>query len=92
MDNVLRPDHLEADPNSSTAATEWLHWKRTLENFPSVLLEEGLDKFTVLTNFVSPTVFQYIEDSENYTAAIATLEALFVKPSNKIYARQDVKR
>ncbi|CAB4039423.1 Hypothetical predicted protein, partial [Paramuricea clavata] len=87
MDKVLRPERLETDPNSSTAATEWQHWKRTFENFLSVLPRERLDKFGVLTNFVSPTVFQYIEDSEDYTAAIAILEALFVKPTNEIYAR-----
>ena len=75
MDKVLRPDHFEADSNSSTAATEWHHWKRTFENFLLVLPEGGLDKFGVLTNFVSPTVFQYIEES------------VFVKPSNEIYAR-----
>ncbi len=69
MDKVLRPDRFEAVPNSGTAATEWHHWKRTFENFLSVLPEGGLDKFRVLTNFVSPTVFQYIEESENYTAA-----------------------
>ena len=87
MDKVLRPDRFEADPISGTPATEWHHWKQTFENFLSVLPEEGLDKFRVLTNFVSPTVFQYIKESENYTAAITTLEALFVKPSNEIYAR-----
>jgi hypothetical protein len=87
MDKVLRPECLETDPNSNTAATEWQHWKRTFENFLSVLPRERLDKFGVLTNFVSPTVFQYIEESEDYTAAIAILEALFVKPCNKIYAR-----
>ena len=84
---ILRPECLETDPNSSTAATEWQHWKRTFENFLSVLPRERLDKFGVLTNFVSPTVFQYIEESDDYTAAIAILEALFVKPSNEIYAR-----
>ena len=87
MDKVLRLERLETDPNSSTAATEWQHWKRTFENFLSVLPGERLDKYGVLMNFVSPTVFQYIKESEDYTAAIAILEALFVKPSNKIYAR-----
>ena len=52
-----------------------------------MLPRDGLDKFGVLTKFVSPAVFQYIEDSEDYAAAIAILEALFVKPTNEIYAR-----
>ena len=84
---MLRPERLDTDPNSSTAAKEWLHWKRTFENFLIVLPQERLDKFGVLTNFVSPMVFQYSEDCDDYTTAIAALEALFVKPKNEIYAR-----
>ena len=87
MDKVLRPERLETDPNSSTAANEWIHWRRTFENFLAVLPEEGLDKFRVLTNFVSPLVYQYIEESGNYDTAIETLETIFVKPKNEIYAR-----
>lgn len=33
MDNVLRPERLQVDTNSNTAAKEWLHWKRIFENF-----------------------------------------------------------
>ena len=88
MDKVLRPERLETDPNSSTAANEWFHWRRTFENFLIVLPEEGLDKIVrVLTNFVSPLVYQYIEESGNYDTAIETLETISVKPKNEIYAR-----
>ena len=92
MDKVLRPERLETDPNSSTAANEWIHWRRTIENFLTVLPEEGLDKFRVLTNFVSPLVYQYIEESGNYDTAIETLETIFVKPKNEIYARHALTR
>ena len=40
-----------------------------------------------MVNFVSPTVFHYIEAVEDYEVAFAMLEALFVKPTNEIYAR-----
>ncbi|XP_048582652.1 uncharacterized protein LOC125561897 [Nematostella vectensis] len=87
MDKVLRPERLETDPNSSTAQKEWLHWKRTFENFVQVLPQTGLDKLTVLTNFVSPTLFQHIEDCTEYDAAIEALQALYVRPRNEIFAR-----
>ena len=56
MDRILRPERLETDPNSGTAAKEWLHWKRTFDNFLAVLPQEDLDKLAVLSNFLSPQV------------------------------------
>ena len=57
MDKVLRPERFSADPSTSGASKSWIHWRRTFENFLAVLTEEGLDKFGVLTNFISPAVF-----------------------------------
>ena len=37
MDKVLRPERLETDPNRGEASKEWLHWKRTFDNFLAVL-------------------------------------------------------
>ena len=87
MERVLRPERLETDPNSGTAAKEWLHWKRTFENFMAVLHREGLDKLAVLSNFVSPSIFQHIEDCTDYETSIETLQALFIKPKNEVFAR-----
>ena len=87
MDKILRPERLDADPNSSGATKEWLHWKRTFQNFLTVFNRDGLDKLGVLTNYLSPRVYQYIEDCENYEIAMETLGALYVKPTNEVYAR-----
>ena len=87
MDKVLRPERLDTDPNSGTAAKEWLHWRRTFENFMAVLPQEGLDKLAVLSNFVSPSIFQHIEDCTDYETSIETLQTLFIKPKNEIFAR-----
>ena len=87
MNKVLRPERLETDPNSSEASKEWLHWKRTFENFLTVLPQENLNKLTVLANYVSPVIFQHIEECSDYTAANEILQALFVKPRNEIFAR-----
>ena len=86
MDKILRPERLDANPNSSGASKEWLHWKRTFQNFLSVLNRDA-DKFGVLTNYLSPRVYQYVEDCATYEAAIETLQALYVKPTNEVYAR-----
>ena len=80
MNKVLRPERLEMDPNSGQASKEWLHWKRTFDNFSAVLPLRDLDKLSVLANYVSPSISQYIEDCTNYEAAVGILQALFVKP------------
>ena len=70
---MLRPERLDTDPNSGTAAKEWLHWRHTFENF---MPQEGLDKLAVLSNFVSPSIFQHIEDCTDYETSIETLQTL----------------
>ena len=64
MDKFLKPARLDSDPSSSTAEKDWLHWIRTFENFVSALPAEGLNKLQVLTNYVSPQIFEYIEQCE----------------------------
>ncbi len=87
MDKILRPERFDADPSASGATKSWIHWKRTFENFLAVLLDENIDKFRVLTNFVSPTVFEFIEECTTYEAALETLDNIYVKLTNEIYAR-----
>lgn len=87
MDRLLRPAKLDTDPSSSTVGKDWLHWIRTFENFVSVLPTEGLNKLQVLTNYVSPRIFEYIERCERYEDAIATLKALYIKPTNEVFSR-----
>lgn len=87
MDKALRPDRLDKDPNEPDAAREWLHWRRTFENYIHSFSADNIDTLKILTNFVSPKVFQYIEECVDLTSAFSTLESLFIKPTNEIYAR-----
>ena len=87
MDKVLRSERLETDPNSGEASKEWLHWKRTFDNFLAVLPQTNLDKLSVLANFVSPSIFQDIEECTQYGAGVGILQALLLKPRNEIFAR-----
>ena len=86
MERLLKPDRLNTDLNASSASREWLHWLRTFENFLTVLPQEGLDKLSVLTNYVSPKIFGYIEECTEYDRAIVVLNELFVKPKNEVFA------
>ena len=87
MDKFLKPTRLDTDPNSSTAEKDWLHWIRTFENFVASLPTEGLNKLKVLTNYVSPQIFEYIEQCDAYEEALAVLRALYIKPTNEVFAR-----
>ena len=87
MDPYLRPEKLDTDRSSSTANKEWLHWFRTFENFVGVLPGDGLGKLKVLTNYVSPRIFEYVEQCETYESAVATLKALYIKPTYDVFTR-----
>ena len=87
MEKVLRPERLDADPSSAEAAQEWTHWKATFTNFLATLPEENLNKRSVLINFVSPKIFSFIAETENYDRAMTILESQFIKPRNEVNAR-----
>ena len=90
MERLLRPERLDADPSSSSAGKDWLHWIRTFENFLTVLPRDELNKLQVLTNYISPPIFEYIEHCRTYDEAIGILKALYVKPTNEVFARHQL--
>lgn len=90
MERLLRPGRLDTDPNSSTAAKEWIHWFKTFENFLAVIPSEDptqLNKLGILTNYVTPMVFEVISDCTTYERAVELLKNLYIKPKNEIFAR-----
>lgn len=87
MDRLLRPNRLDLDPNSPTASKEWKHWRRTFTNFIEECGEDAPDKFRTLVNCVSHNVFDYIEECTDYESAIDTLQKLYVKTPNEVFAR-----
>ena len=44
-------------------------------------------KLQMLTNFVSPTIYEFIADATVFDNAMSTLESLYVTPKNKVFAR-----
>ena len=75
MDRALRPERLETDPNQPEASKDWQHWRRTFENFLDTVTPDNNDKdveaakFKILPNFLSPKIYQYIEESTSYKEA-----------------------
>ena len=53
---------------------------------PEVVDLETL-KLRTLTNYIAANVYEFIGDCSTYTSAIETLEKIYVKPVNEIFAR-----
>lgn len=87
MDKLLRPIRLDLDPSSVTCAKEFLHWIKTFENYISAVGTATTNRLTALVNCVSPTVYELIEDCDNYDAAIKILRTTYVRTPNVIFAR-----
>ena len=89
MDKLLKPERLSIDPNSRNANVEYKHWLKTFQNYITAVREvnENVNQLQVLINFVSATVYSYIEDCPTFDIALQTLEKVFVKPVNEIFAR-----
>ena len=87
MDKYLRPSRFEVDANATGADKQWSHWYKTFSNFLDAIAEHEPDKLVTLTNYVAPNVYEYIAECTTYETAIETLEALYLKPTNEIYAR-----
>ena len=90
MDKTLKPVRLDLDASSPNASKQWKHWRRTFENFLEEVTETSgrqPNKLRTLINYVSHTVYEYIDELENYDECITKLEELYCKTPNEIFAR-----
>ena len=88
METHLKPSRFDVEPSSPQAAQEWQHWFTTLKNFLTAMkVTDDEDKYRLLINFISPTVFTYISDHQTYPVAIKALEQIYDKPKNVMYSR-----
>ena len=87
MDKALRPDRFECLPNTPVSTKEFNHWFKTFENFLSVLPQEDLNKLMILTNFLSPAVYEFINECTTYDSAVLVLESAYVKATNEVFPR-----
>ena len=93
MEWYLKPDKLELDAKDSVLNEEaFKSWTKTFENFladvivPNVNRNTDTNKLGLLTNHVSPVLFEHIE-AATYGGAMQILNELFVKKKNVVCAR-----
>jgi len=87
----IKPSQFGADPNAGQASKEWKHWYRTftnfLESFPAEPPITEQEKLRCLVAHIDKDVYSYISECASYNDAISSLEGLYVKPCNIIFAR-----
>ena len=80
MERILKPDRLDLDPSVSetgSANKSYNHWKATFTNFLSILgtaADNEQKKFLILTNYVSPDIYNLISSQTDYASAVAVLD------------------
>ena len=56
--------------------------------FPlSVLPQDNLDKLMILTNLLSPTVYELINECSTFEIAVSVLKSAYVKCTNEVFSR-----
>ena len=87
MEQLLRPDRFNADPNAASARDEWTYWHQTFVNyFEEIPENKRPDQLKTLINFLSASVYKTIAHCTTYEEAMLVLKDQFEKPVNEIYA------
>ena len=88
MNRLLKPRHLDLDSQDPFAARDWKHWKRSFDNF---IIEcdnnPAPDKYRAIQNQMLPHVYEMVEDCLDYDSVVKTLDKLYIKTPNVIFAR-----
>ena len=86
MNRLMKPERLDVDPSAPNVAKEWRHWRRTFDNF-IIECDPVPNKHRIITNLISANVYEHVEDCTDFQYVIDTLDNLFVKSPNVIFAR-----
>lgn len=88
MDKFLRPQPLNIDADSASAADEWEMWLANFNAFVDAI-DSSLqpDKLALLRAHISCNIFKLIKHIKDYDEAIEVLQARFVKPKSEVYSR-----
>lgn len=88
-DRSLRPERLDFEPSDPEASKKWAHWKRCFISFINSIdtPEKPVNKLDYLIQLIGHTHYELLEDADNYDSAVATLDGIFKKKINVLYAR-----
>ena len=93
MTKLKEPKCLELDASDPEADKIWKHWRRKFENYLADCEEAATDggrqpnKLRCLTNCISHSVYEHIDEVATYEDCMTKLEALYCKVPNEIFAR-----
>ena len=99
--DLLKPARFEAQPDFPKAAKQLKHWLKVFKSFLERcerLNQAGEaeaepnqnQRLQVLFPYISPDVYEYVEDCTTYDAAIAKLKSIYTKSPNTIFARHQL--
>ena len=87
MESILKPKEFNTNWDVDNAEIEWTHWLKTFENYTAFYKAKNEEKFSALTNLLSPNIYQYISEIKSYSDAIEALNKIYVKRHNPIFSR-----
>ena len=93
MAKPKEPKCLDLDASAPEADKIWKHWRKKFDNYIEECTEATSDsgrqpnKLRSLTNCVSHSVYEHIDELRTYEECIAKLEALYCKAPNELFAR-----
>ena len=86
MEQLLKPDKLDLDPQAGGASVLFDHWLHCFETFiaSSSSVVSDIDKLHVLHARVGAHVYAMIRDAETYQGAIDLLKGQYKRQMNEI--------
>ena len=93
MERYLKPDRPELNTSDPDSNDKWLHWRDMFAGFLSELQSSSTSaltssqKLTLLLHHISNPIYKCLSVCQNYDAAISTLDGMFIKKKNSIFAR-----
>ena len=88
-----RPKDLVADPTAANGPRAFIYWLRTIEDHLATLAKFRRDedpkiiKSRVVRSFLSPDMYAYAAELDDYEAIVAALRQLYINQKNNVYAR-----
>ena len=84
--NLIKPERLDLDTDSPAVAKQGKYWLRTVNDFIAECGNGAPDKYRSIINLMTHNVFDYLEDCVDFDSIVKTLQNLYIKTPNEIFA------